>query len=419
MLGAIALVLAGAAWSAAVEREQSLAEFSERQALLATAVGTDFENRLAGHRVDRDDEILALLAGAQRIEKRGELLVLVARPGASGFLTLDHRIIPSHRLRTALDETGGTVIIPRDEAAAFGLPRRTAVAGLARITPRDGERWGVVVLATAQSVRDRQIHEQWRLALTVLLVTVVAIAFGTAERRRQRAELEREREAALAKAEKMAALAALSTGIAHELGTPLGVIVGRVEQVSERTNDDRAKAALRVVLEQVDRIRGIARGCLALARGEAPLLVKTPAATVAEHAVDLVKHRFEKAGVAIECELGTSLPPIACDPALLEQAIVNLLVNACEASTRDGRVRLEVRANDGRVEFIVDDEGAGIAEDVVERATEPFFSTRREEGGSGLGLTIAREIVGHHGGTIRLARREGGPGTRATITVAS
>lgn len=419
MLAAIALVLAGAAWSAAVEREQSLADFSERQALLATAVGIDFENRL-GHRVVRDDEILALLAGAAHIEKRGELLVLVARPGAAGFLTLDHRIIPSHRVRAALDdESGSTVIIPRDEAAAFGLPRRTAVAGLARITPRNGERWGVVVIATAQSVRDRQIHEQWRLGGTVLLVTLVAIAFGTAERRRQRADLEREREAALAKAEKMAALAALSTGIAHELGTPLGVIVGRVEQVSERTNDDRAQTALRVVLEQVDRIRGIARGCLALARGEAPLLVKTPASVVAEHAVDLVRHRFEKAGVAIECELGTSLPPIACDSALLEQAIVNLLVNACEASARDGRVRLEVRLNDGRVEFVVDDEGAGIADDVVEKATEPFFSTRREEGGSGLGLTIAREIVGHHGGTIRLARREGGPGTRATITVSA
>lgn len=417
MLAAIALVLAGAAWSAAVEREQSLAEFSERQALLATAVGTDFENRLAGRRPDRDDEILALFAGAQHIEKPGEILVLVARPGAAGLLTLDHRIIPSHRVRAALDGTGSTVIIPRDEAAAFGLPRRTAVAGLARIAPRTGERWGVVVLATAQSVRDRQIHEQWRLAGTVLLVTLVAIAFGTAERRRQRAELEREREAALAKAEKMAALAALSTGIAHELGTPLGVIVGRVEQVSERTTDERAGTALRVVLEQVDRIRGIVRGCLALARGEAPLLVKTPAATVAEHAVDLVRHRFENAGVAIECELGEALPPIACDHALLEQAIVNLLVNACEATPRDGRVRLHVRADDGRVEFIVDDDGAGIADDVVEKATEPFFSTRREQGGSGLGLTIAREIVGHHGGSIRLARREGGSGTRATITV--
>ena len=80
-------------------------------------------------------------------------------------------------------------------------------------------------------------------------------------------------------------------------------------------------------------------------------------------------------------------------------------------------VRLAVHRDGERVRFVVDDDGAGIPDDIARRATEPFFSTRRGEGGSGLGLTIAREIVNHHAGTITLARREDGVGTRATITI--
>lgn len=419
MLGAIGLVLATSFWSAAEERQASIDDFSHRQALLATSVGADFEHRLTLRDPTHDEIVLELLAGARTLERPGELLVLVARPSTPGFVTSDNRVIPSTRLRAALDAGDSTVVIPRDEAVAFGLRRRTAVAGLARVAPRNGASWGVVVLATAQRLRDRQIHEQWRLALTVVIVTVIAIVFGTVERRRQRSELEREREAALAKAEKMAALAALSSGIAHELGTPLGVIVGRVEQVEDRTDDPRTKAALSTVLEQVERMRGIVRAFLALARGEAPLLVKTPPTELAARAAGLVQHRFDKAGVELTTHVEDDVPNLACDPALFEQALVNVLLNACEATPRGGHVRLSVRRHDERVEFVVDDDGAGIPEDVARRATEPFFSTRLGEGGSGLGLTIAREIVSHHAGAITLARREGGAGTRATISIAT
>lgn len=418
MFAAVGLVLAGAAWSAANERAASFADFAHRQRLLATAIGNDFEDRLGRQDASHDEEVAALLASLQRIEKPRELIVLVARPGSGGFLTADDRIIPSSRLRAALDAHEDMVVIPRDEAVTFGLPRRTAIAGLARVRPPNGAgEWGVVVLSSAERLRDRQIHEQWRLAMTVVIVTGVVAFFASVELRRQRGELEREREAALAKAEKMAALAALSTGIAHEIGTPLGIIVGRVEQALDRTEDERTRAALGVVGEQVERIRRIVRGSLALARGDAPLLVKTPPGAVAQRAVDLVRHRFDKAGIEIACEVDRELPPVACDPALFEQALVNVLLNACEATPRGGHVRLSVKAEENRVQFVVDDDGKGIPDDVAQKAAEPFFSTRKGEGGSGLGLTIAREIVSHHAGAITLARRKDGAGTRATITI--
>lgn len=430
----IGLVFAVAIWSAAREREASLADFSGRQALLATAVGADFEHRLAAQVASRGDRevpltdelVLDLLAGPKRLERPRDLIVLVARPNASGFLTTDNRIIPSTRLRAAIDTGQSTVVVPRDEASVFGLPRRTAIAGLAPVSAgRDA--WSVVVLASAERLRDRQLLEERRLALTVAIVTSVVAAFGFIARRRQRHELdlerrievsalERERELALAKADKMAALAALSTGIAHEVGTPLGVIVGRVEQVLDRIVDERAQNALHVVLEQVDRIRRIVRGCLALARGDAPQLVRTAPRELVERATDLVRHRFDKAGVELECAVDSELPAVACEPALFEQALVNVLLNACEATPRGKVVRLTVSQIEREVVFVVDDEGTGISQEIAERATEPFFSTRRHQGGSGLGLTIAREIVSHHSGTLTLAARRQ-EGTRATIAI--
>jgi two-component system, NtrC family, sensor kinase len=436
MLASIGLVLAVAAWSAARARAESLADFSAHQALLAAAVAGDFEQRLSVR--DRsatgaplsvgDEALLDLLGGVKRIESSRDRIVLVARPEASGFLTTDRRIIPSSRLRSAIDMGERSVVIPRDEAATFGLPRRTAIAGLARVSTHERGEWGLVVLASAERLRDRQILEERRLAATVVIVTIVVGAFGVIARRRQRGELElerriavsaleREREAALARADKMAALAALSTGIAHEVGTPLGVIVGRVEQVLDRVDDQRSTASLGVVLEQVERIRHIVRGCLALARGDAPELVRTPPESLARRATDLVRHRFAKAEVELECVVDADLPSVACEPALFEQALVNVLLNACEATPRGGRVRLAVTSKDAQVRFVVEDDGAGISEAIARRATEPFFSTRLAEGGSGLGLTIANEIVNHHDGRLFVEKRTTGRGTRATITI--
>ena len=436
MLASISVVLAVAVWSAASERADSFADLSGRQALLAKALGADFEEKLVAHDSRSpggtmkltDDLILELLAGAQRLESPNDLIVLVARPEAPGFLTTDRRIIASTRLREAVDTGAETAVLPRDEAASFGLPRRTAIAGVSRIAIPQHGNWGLVVLASAQRLRDRQILEERRLAVTVLVVTAVVGAFGILARRRQRHELElerrivvstleREREAALARADKMAALAALSTGIAHELGTPLGVIVGRVEQVLPRIGEERGKLALGIVLEQVERIRRIVRGCLALARGDAPQLVRTPPETLVTHAVDLVQHRFDKADVQLDSRIEAQLPAIACEPSLFEQALVNVLLNACEATPSGGSVRLVVQHAQRGVAFVIDDDGLGIPDDVARRATEPFFSTRSTEGGTGLGLTIANEIVNHHAGTLTIEKRKDGRGTRAVITI--
>lgn len=432
-------IFAGALWSASFEREASVTDFAQEQALLAKAVAIPFEERLsrtssegAGARGVRlsDVGIVKLLGETAQLEERGTLLILVSRPGESGFLTTDHRVIASARLEEAVRGGATSVVMPRDEALSFGLPARAAVGGVARVSANAAEPWGIVVLATAQRLRVRQEHERWRLGITVVIVSLVVGAFVRAVQKRQTRQIELERrvevsqlareyDAALAKADKMATLAALSTGIAHELGTPLGIIVGRVDQVASRVpSDEKVQANLTIVQEQVERIRKIVQGSLALARGDSPTLEPSSARACLERAAELVRHRFEQAGVRLQISIDPDVPKIACDASLFEQALVNLLLNACQATPAEGHVQAGVSVEDGHVTFSVEDEGPGISDERALRATEPFFSTKREQGGSGLGLTIVREIVSHHGGTFQLARREDRGGTRATIRIA-
>jgi len=129
----------------------------------------------------------------------------------------------------------------------------------------------------------------------------------------------------------------------------------------------------------------------------------------------LVEHRFARAGVKLELATAHA-PELRCEPLLFKHALVNLLLNACDASPPGSTVRLEVRADGGELAFVVTDEGEGIAPEAAARATEPFFTTKPVGQGTGLGLAIAREIASSHRGTLAIAPQPS-RGTRASITV--
>jgi len=135
---------------------------------------------------------------------------------------------------------------------------------------------------------------------------------------------------------------------------------------------------------------------------------------VIENAVALVEHRFAKAGVDLRQEIDGALPAVVGDPRLLEHAVVNLLLNACDACRSGGDVLIRGRRDDAEIEILVEDSGAGISVSDVGRALEPFFTTKAREGGTGLGLAIAREIVANHRGRLVFTRGEP-RGTRAAI----
>jgi signal transduction histidine kinase len=237
------------------------------------------------------------------------------------------------------------------------------------------------------------------------------------ERELALAALARERDAELATASRAATLGTLAMGIAHEVSTPLGVIAGRAEQLMPKVeSDERAARAVRAILDQSERIRRVIRAFLDLVRGGAPALREESPASVLEGAIGLVEHRFAAAGVTIEKRVASDLPALRGDVPMLQQALVNLLLNACDACTRGGRVVASVAREADRVTFDVTDDGRGITTEEAARATEPFFTTKAPGAGSGLGLAIANEITKLHNGTLVLAPASP-RGTQATLTI--
>jgi signal transduction histidine kinase len=382
-----------------------------------------------GRVVDFGVTVPQLLGREMPADGAGTLSVMVQPPGHATLRALDGRELSSPVLRDALDHGMSTVRLTRPEAAAVGLWERTAMAGLAHVDCGPLGTWGVVVASTAARMRDRQTRAAWRLALSIGLASGLVFAFGGLALRKQRLQLElarklavaeavRARDAELQRAARMATMGTFAMGVAHEVSTPLGVIVGRTEQLGARLREDeRGTRAVQVILEQANRIQQIVRRFLDLARGGAPSLGRSDPAEVARASARAVQHRFAGAGVSLVTDIPASMPSIQCDPALLEHAIVNLLLNACEACEQGGRVELAARAEGDRVAFVVTDDGVGISPENAARAAEPFFTTKSPgASGTGLGLAIASEIVKSHRGELSIAP-EGARGTRARIEI--
>jgi signal transduction histidine kinase len=429
---AIGVIAVLAYWDARREATSALSDFAQEQAALAQGIAAAVSSRVRAQPDAATGATADLFSDVRSVERPSSLRLLVARPGDDAFSTTDGKTIHDGELVRALAERTSWVRVDRDRAPEFGLPRRTAIAGISSFDGPSG-RWGVVVAASALRERDRELRAQWRSVVGVILAAGLVLFFGGLAMRKQRkelelarelavAELEQQREQQLLQIDKLGTMAALATGIAHEVSTPLGVIVGRAEQLLPKVaTDERAKKGVESIIEHGTRISRVIRGFLNLVRGESPALERVKPAALAEAARELVEHRFEKAGVRLALDIAPDLPDVAGDPRLLEQVLINLLLNACDACERDGRVQLSARADGGHVAYVVTDDGVGITPDAAARATEPFFTTKPH--GTGLGLAIATEIVKHHGGRLSIVARSseeghenGSPrGTRASV----
>lgn len=210
----------------------------------------------------------------------------------------------------------------------------------------------------------------------------------------------------LVRAEKLATIGTLAAGVAHEVGTPLGIISGRAEQLLERvpTGDpcDPTRKSVMSILTQVDKVSTTIRQLLDFARIrpiDAELV--TPVQAL-RNAAALLDHRFRHAKVALHVDVAVGVPAVAADPGQLEQVLVNLLMNACDACTEGGRVWVRANESGARVAIEICDDGAGIPAEALSLVLDPFFTTKKRGQGTGLGLTIAADIVKNHGGVLEI-----------------
>jgi signal transduction histidine kinase len=217
--------------------------------------------------------------------------------------------------------------------------------------------------------------------------------------------------------DRLAALGALSAEIAHEVRNPLVSVKTFLQLLPERRDDPEFLTSFfDVVTDEVERMERLLDTVLAHARPQAAASNPAPdSARVIATVVDLLRHRAQARGVAVASETEAGLPTVAVSEDRLRQVLLNLTMNAIDATPEDGTVRLRAHAAGDGVELVVSDEGPGIPEDSRTRVFEPFFSGRSDRPG-GLGLAICRRIAEEAGGTIRVVDgRSGGAEFRVNL----
>ncbi len=216
----------------------------------------------------------------------------------------------------------------------------------------------------------------------------------------------------LVEAEKFAFVGELAAGVAHEIRTSLGVL-GTSAQILERSlpGDASAESAelAQMVRAEVGRLGGVVNDLLTLHRGRPLQLEAVMVSEVLERAAEFVAPQAREKGVRLELVPLRGEPPLRCDPELIQQVAVNLLVNAVQAVPARGRVEARVLpSSHAEGGFEVRDDGPGIAPELRERVFQPFVTAR--PGGVGLGLTFVKRVVHEHRGSVTVDAGTG-PGT--------
>jgi signal transduction histidine kinase len=214
---------------------------------------------------------------------------------------------------------------------------------------------------------------------------------------------------------RLAALGRLTSGVAHELKNPLNAMMVHVELLREELGDTPGEAgeSLQSLAREIRRLDGMVQGFLRVIRPQDLALTLIDVNALVLDVAALLEPEWQPEGVRFACERDPDLPLIQADGALLQQAFLNVLLNACEAMPAGGAVTIATRRDgpDGIAVRFADD-GVGIPPEQLERIFELYYTTK--PGGSGIGLSVVHRIVHLHDGEIGV---ESAPGRGTTVTV--
>jgi signal transduction histidine kinase len=295
-----------------------------------------------------------------------------------------HRLALAQR-RSVVIEDLGTDDRFRDE----GLSAHGVVSGVITLVPGELEPFGTLsVLAEQPRVFDQ---EDVDFLETVATLLGSVIARHTVETRLRRAE-------------RLEAVGELATGIAHDFGNLLVVMHGNAQLLAA----DRASPELDAVLTASDQAHRLISRLMDISRQERPELASVDLNAIVTATLAMVEPMIG-ATIDLDIDLADDLPMVAADASQLEQAIINLVINARDAMPSGGRITVRTReqpvaqiARGGRpmVRLVVADDGAGMTDGVLARAFDPFFSTKGLDQGTGLGLPGVHRAVAAVGGHI-------------------
>jgi signal transduction histidine kinase len=243
-----------------------------------------------------------------------------------------------------------------------------------------------------QALRENQAHLEARIAERTLQL--------------------QEAQALVLHQEKMAALGLLAAGVAHEVGNPLTAISSMVQMLQRRDLDEYTQDKLALVNGQLKRIQNTLRELINFSRPisteKAPVSVKE----VIEEALNIVKYYKGTRERRLEMTVSPELPAVHSKRDWLVQAVLNLVLNAIDATDKGGSIRLCAEGETDQVRIRVQDNGTGIKEEDLPRLFQPYFTTKKH--GTGLGLFVTQKLVAEHGGRVTC---DSAPGQGTTFTI--
>jgi signal transduction histidine kinase len=314
---------------------------------------------------------------------------------------------------------------------------------MATVSLRDPERHGVMIVAGAGAVaicavcifvlayfiQRPMVELQEKMALVSEGNLGVAVSFSERndeigdlgrnfnhmmqQLRESREEIVRLHRTQMSRAEHLATLGELATGLAHEIRNPLAGIAGVIEIVGrDLPSTSPARAVVKEVRLEIARISRTLTDLLETARPRRPEIRRSNLNTTVEHAVMLARQQVLSKPIKIELQQQPDLPEVEHDSGQVHQVLLSLLLNAVQAMDGAGTVRVEIGSQESYASVVVSDTGRGISPQNLPNIFRPFYTTRGD--GTGLGLSLAQRIAEDHHGRIEVSSVVG-HGSRFTV----
>jgi PAS domain S-box-containing protein len=224
-------------------------------------------------------------------------------------------------------------------------------------------------------------------------------------------------------ASKLATVGELAASVAHELNNPLATVSLRVEGLMQQLTHDKEKhRSLEIVISEVERMASLVTNLLQFTRRNYRQVSTVDVADEILKSIDLISYHLRNRRIQVMTEFNNPLPAIHADRQQLRQLFLNVMTNASDAMPEGGRLTVRVHANLPEERVVVEfaDSGEGIAEDQLKKIWQPFYTSKPEGKGTGLGLPICSRIIEEHGGEISLQSKLGrGTTVRVALPIAN
>lgn len=380
-----------------VDVEISAARFRDEEGVGILMVLRDMTQRkLAEQRLRESEERLQSLLGSMEDVIWSSSLDLTAvhyvSPSAKeiyGRPVEDFIRTPSLRLDMAHPEDGPAVakaVLDLGATGEFDVEYRI-------VRPDSAIRW---LHDRGHVIRDHD-HKSLRID---------GIASDITERKRLQEQLRR--------TERVAELGTVASGMAHEIGTPMNVILGRAEYLMERTKEEPVRKGLQTIVSQVERITRVMNQLLAFARRRPIARRALDLRQTIEDNLEIFQERLAHTHITVEPSFADGCPLVHADADQMSQMLINLVMNAIHAMPDGGILKIALALERDMVELTLSDTGHGMPKEVIAKIFDPFYTTKEFGKGTGLGLTVVKGIIEEHNGTIHV-ESQAGKGTVFTI----